>query len=180
MALATENAHSQRATAQADEAEFEAVFLQHYTRVYGVLFRLVGDRAEAEDLTLETFWRLWRRPPARADNLIGWLCRVATRLGYNALRAAKRRRQYEAEAGHDALDFGAVVEPGQEAERRAERQRARETLRQLNARSAQLLILRHSGFTYKEIAAALGVSPNSIGVLLTRAEAEFEKLYGEV
>ncbi len=47
----------------AREAEFEALFLQHYSRVYGVLYRLVGNKTEAEDLALETFWKLWDQPP---------------------------------------------------------------------------------------------------------------------
>ena len=69
------------ATSAEHDAAFEAAFAEHYTRVYGVLFRLLGDRAEAEDLTVETFWRLWRRAPAEAENLGGWLYRVALRLG---------------------------------------------------------------------------------------------------
>ncbi len=71
MALASDDVRNASAQARPDEAEFESVFLQNYTRVYGVLFRLVGDRAEAEDLALETFWQLWQKPPARADNLGG-------------------------------------------------------------------------------------------------------------
>ncbi len=33
--------------------DFEAIFLEHWPRVYGVLLRIVGDHAEAEDLALE-------------------------------------------------------------------------------------------------------------------------------
>jgi len=179
MALATRNVRKATASTQDAEAEFESVFLQHYPRVYSVLFRLVGDRAEAEDLALETFWKLWERPPAGHDNVIGWLCRVAANLGYNALRAAKRRIKYEEEAGRDALEINALPDPAYEAEQRAERRRVRDTLKRMNARDAQLLILRHSGFAYKEIASALNVSPNSIGTLLVRAEAEFERLFQE-
>lgn len=179
MALASDSVQNASAQARPDEAEFESVFLQNYTRVYGVLFRLVGDRAEAEDLALETFWQLWQKPPARNDNLGGWLYRVATNLGYNALRAAKRRANYEEQAGRGALDLNTSLSPEQEAERAAERRRARDVLRQLPARDAQLLILRHSGLSYKEIAAALNVSPNSVGTLLARAEEEFEKRFGE-
>ena len=47
----------------------------------------------------------------------------------------------------------------------------------LELRQAQLLILRSSGQSYQEIAASLGVSVTSIGTLLNRAEAEFEKRY---
>jgi len=104
---------------------------------------------------------------------------VAANLGYNALRAAKRRIKYEEEAGRDALEINALPDPAYEAEQRAERRRVRDTLKRMNARDAQLLILRHSGFAYKEIASALNVSPNSIGTLLVRAEAEFERLFQE-
>ena len=161
-----------------EETVFEKLFLEHYTRVYNVLFRLVGDRAEAEDLALETFWKLWQRAPAQADNLGGWLYRVAVRQGYNALRAARRRLRYEENAGRDALVFDAPVDPARAAEQRAERAQVRGVLGQLAPREAQLLILRHSGLSYKEIAAALGLAPGSVGALLARAEKEFERLYG--
>ncbi len=165
-------------TPRTEETAFETMFLEHYPRVYAVLFRLVGDRAEAEDLALETFWKLWERAPAQADNLGGWLYRVAVRLGYNALRAARRRLHYEESAGRDALTFDEPVDPARAAEQRAERTRVREALRQMPPREAQLLILRYSGLAYKDIAAALGLAPGSIGALLARAEKEFERLYG--
>jgi RNA polymerase sigma-70 factor (ECF subfamily) len=164
--------------AQQELAAFEAVFYEYYTRVYAVLFRLVGDPAEAEDLALETFWKLWQQPPSRRDNLGGWLYRVATRLGYNALRAAQRRGRYEEAAG-EALQPSGVADPAGEAERARERARVRAILGRMPERDARLLVLRHSGLSYKEIATALGVSPNSVGTLLARAEAEFERLYSE-
>ncbi len=170
---------SNRAAAQRvdREAAFELAFFEHYARVFGVVYRLVGERAEAEDLALETFWRLWERPPARAENLGGWLYRVALRLGYNALRAAKRRAQYEISAGRAALDFDPPPDPAQEAERAAERTRVRAVLGRMPERDAQLLLLRASGLGYKDLAAALNLSPNSVGTLLARAEQEFERLY---
>ena len=50
-------------------------------------------------------------------------------------------------------------------------------LAQMNERQSQLLILRHSGASYNEIARALDLAPASIGPLLVRAEREFEKRY---
>ena len=47
----------------------------------------------------------------------------------------------------------------------------------MNPRQAELLVMRHSGLTYKEIAEALKLAPTSIGPLLLRAEHEFEKQY---
>jgi RNA polymerase sigma-70 factor (ECF subfamily) len=159
--------------------DFESAFSEHYARVYGVLFRLLGDRAEAEDLTVETFWRLWQHAPRQVDNLGGWLYRVALRLGYNALRAARRRLRYEQAAGRQALDDDDPPDPARAAELSDERDRVRAVIGQLPAREGQLLVLRHSGLSYREIAAALGVAPGSVGTLLARAEAHFEKLYGD-
>ena len=61
-----------------------------------------------------------------------------------------------------------------------ERQRVRAILVQMEPRQAQILILRHSGQKYQEIAASLDVSPASIGPLLARAESEFERRYRAV
>ena len=159
------------------EVEFEAAFSEHYSRVYGVLFRMLGDRAEAEDLTVEAFWRLWERAPRSRENLAGWLYRVAMRLGYNALRAAHRRGRYELQAGREALEMNISPDPSQTVELAQERARVRAALSGMQDRDSQLLILRHSGFSYREIAATLGIAAGSVGTLLARAEAEFEQRY---
>lgn len=178
MTVTSHYARAAHPPARSELAAFEALFVQYYTRVYAVLFRLVGDRAEAEDLTLETFWKLWQQPPPHADNLAGWLYRVATRLGYNALRAAQRRQRYEQAAG-ETIELDAGADPAEEAERALKRARVRAVLARMSERDAQLLMLRYAGLAYKEIATALGVSPTSVGTLLMRAEAEFENLYSE-
>ena len=158
---------------------FEAIFLEHWPRVYGVLVRLVGDHAEAEDLALETFWRLYQREDARELNLGGWLYRVATNLGLNAIRSWKRREQHEGQVTDWGTENAASADPAEAAVVNAERARVRQILRDLNPRQAQLLLLRHSGLSYQEIAAALGVKVNSIGALLARAEKEFEERWQE-
>lgn len=158
---------------RADE-HFETIFLENYERIYGVLYRLTGQRAEAEDLAMETFFRLWQRSPKHTDQLKGWLYRVAVRLGYNSLRAAKRRDFYEQQA---PLTQSSSPNPAMEMERARDQLRVHGTLRKLARRDAELLVLHHTGFSYKEIAAALDVSPNSVGTLLARAEREFERVY---
>lgn len=162
-----------------DDGVFEALFTEHYPRVYNVLFRLVGDPDEADDLAAETFWRLWERPPRQGENLGGWLYRVATRLGYNALRSARRRGYYETEARQGTLDLQLSDNPAQAAEKADERRHVQAVLRRMSLREVQILVMRHSGLPYKEIASAVGVSTGSVGALLARAEARFETLYRE-
>jgi RNA polymerase sigma-70 factor (ECF subfamily) len=157
--------------------DFDAFFQLHWERVCRTLFNVLGDWDEAEDLALETFMRLHDNPPRDTANLSGWVYRVAVNLGFNALRDRKRRRQYETEAGELSASGYDLADPAQAAERRLERQRVRAVLREMKPRSAEMLILRHTGLTYAELAEALEIAPASVGTLLARAEAEFEKLY---
>lgn len=168
---------SDAAQQDVEQAGFEALFHAHWGRVVQVIARLVGDPAEAEDLALDAFWRLYRQPPRQDQNLAGWLYRVATRLGLNALRARQRRQRYEESAGKDALQDDPPGNPAILVERAQERQQVRKVLSTMKPRTAQLLVLRHSGMSYAEIAAALGVSSGSVGTLLARAEREFEERY---
>jgi DNA-directed RNA polymerase specialized sigma24 family protein len=57
-----EPAQAGLSAARQEAPDFEALFQQHWTRLCWVLFRLVGDWPEAEDLALDAFDRLYRRP----------------------------------------------------------------------------------------------------------------------
>jgi RNA polymerase sigma-70 factor (ECF subfamily) len=164
------------------EASFESLFQAYWSKVRSLLVGLVGDQDEAEDLALEVFWRLYTRRPkeVKGQNLSGWIYRVAPNLGYNALRSQKRRQHYEERAGRDHLQADSSLSPAQEFEKAEQRQQIRQALSQMKPRSAQILVLRYSGLSYAEIAAALSLAPASIGSLLARAEREFEKRYQNI
>ena len=158
---------------------FETLFREHWPQVYRLLNRLVGDPAEAEDLALETFVRLYHRSPLRENeaNPGGWLHRVATNLGLHSIRSWKRRERYEMTAGKYALEETPEARPAEVMAQEEERRLVRLALAHMNERQSQLLVLRYSGFSYKEISEALKLAPTSIGPLLLRAEHEFEKHY---
>ena len=77
------NAANEPDRARSEAAGFEALFQEHWPRVYRLLCGLVGDPAEAEDLALEAFLRLYQRHPQPEDGFKpgGWLRKVATELG---------------------------------------------------------------------------------------------------
>jgi RNA polymerase sigma factor (sigma-70 family) len=165
-----------------DEANFRAVFLQHYARIVGMLVRLVGDRAHAEEVANNAFWRLYRQPALQIDgNVGGWLYRTATNLGIDALRASTRRRQYEDAAARNtekrALEGAATEGPLDYILREEKARRVREALALIKPGQAQLLVLRASGLSYKELAEALEVKMSGIGTMLNRAEEEFRNRY---
>ena len=160
-----------------EEAAFRAVFLEHYSRILGILVRLLGDRSVAEETANEAFWRLYRQPALEADgNVGGWLYRTATNLGIDALRASTRRRQYEEAAG-GARDGAKTGSPLEDLLRQEKCNRVRSVLSLIKPAQAQLLILRSSGLSYRELADVLDVKMTSIGTLLNRAEEEFRNRY---
>lgn len=157
------------------EADFDAVFLAHYDGVYRLLYRIVGTRDEAEDLAQETFLRLSRQrfSPSREHNLRGWLYVVASNLAFNTLRSQNRRQRRE-EAVFQQRTSEGEPDPAEAAILQDERAAVRRTLAALPERQAQILMLRHSGLSYREIADALGIASSSVGATLARAETAFE------
>jgi RNA polymerase sigma factor (sigma-70 family) len=166
-------------TSDSVSSRFEALFKEHWAQVYRLLNRLVGDPAEAEDLALETFVRLYQKYPLQANeaNPGGWLHRVATNLGLHSIRSWKRREGYEMTAGKYALEEAPEARPAELMAQEEERRLVCLVLAQMSERQSQLLVMRYSGFSYQEIAGELKLAPTSIGPLLLRAEREFEKHY---
>lgn len=159
------------------ESAFERVFSEYYGRIVSVVFRVVGDRARAEELASDTFLRLYQQPleEGEYENLGGWLYRTATRLGIDSVRSASRRTRYEQQAGHD---FAATPDNPLDEVLRAERRReVHAALARLKPKQVQILTLRSSGLSYKEIADVFGVQVNCVGRLLARAEEAFEKAW---
>ena len=160
---------------QGDQLSFETLFRRHYGRVYGLIFRLVGDPQEAEDIAQEVFIRLYQRPPRRRQthNVAAWLYRVATNRAYNAIRGRKRLWQRNTLL----VKSESEGDPGPEPELLAKEERARVTaaLLQLKPQQVQLLLLRQMGLSYAELAESCHIRPNSVGKTLERAANAFSQ-----
>ena len=86
--------------ASGDAAAFEALFGEYQGQVYGWIVRIVRDPAAAEDLTVETFWRIYRAR-ARFDPRCGfgpWARRIATNLAVGHLGARRPETELSDEA----------------------------------------------------------------------------------
>jgi len=160
-------------------AWFDALFREHYPRMVGMLTRLTGDRAHAEEIAADVFCKLARRPALlqSREQLTAWAWRVATNAGLDALRLASRRRRWEQAAGAESLRVSEPVDALDEMLRDERCGRVRTVLAALKPREAQLLLLRADGLAYRELAQTLGIQPRSVGTLLARAEQEFERKF---
>ena len=78
--------------AAGDAEAFEYLFRQHQGHVYRWIVRIVRNAAVAEELTVETFWRIHRaraRFDAKKGNFCGWMRRIATNAALDYLRRAR-------------------------------------------------------------------------------------------
>lgn len=156
----------------------EDIFRAEYARLVGLAMRVTGDRGRAEEVVSEAFYRLSRRPELfrPRNNISGWLYRTAINLGLNALKMEVRRKRREDEAARESARGGSAGQGAlDEMIGREQELRVRRALGSIRGRSAQLLLLHHAGFSYRELAQTLNLNPASVGQLLLRATAEFKK-----
>jgi RNA polymerase sigma-70 factor, ECF subfamily len=150
--------------AAGDLEAFEELFRQHQRHVYAWIIRIVRDSGIAEDLTLETFWRIYRSR-ARFDpagNFPAWAHRIAT----NAALDHLRRRRKETELPQNLA-----------AESRADPAACRETRERIHNAFAELPAKYRLLATlalieeepYEKIAAAAGISAALVKVRVFRA-----------
>jgi RNA polymerase sigma-70 factor (ECF subfamily) len=90
------------------------------------------------------------------------------------IRGERRRAQRETAHALDAVPTP-VATPELMVEEAEQRREVRRALSRLPQRTAALLMLRHSGLSYAEVATALGIKVGNVGTLLRRAEAALRK-----
>lgn len=160
-----------RGTALGETAAFETLLRRWENPVFTFLRQMLGDAEEAQDLTQDTFVKVYgeaRRYQA-AGKFRSWLFRIAG----NLARSQLRRRQiirwvpfivsfYDQAQQHYGPERG--------LEREDDIARVRRALERLPARQRQAVILRrYESMSYKEIAESLGSSVAAVQALLNRA-----------
>jgi RNA polymerase sigma factor (sigma-70 family) len=152
--------------------DLDAVFRRDYQLVVGVAARVLGSRDQAEDVAQEVFLA-FGRSSVPAGEARGWLCVAAAHTALNLLRSGRRRVSRE-EAAATAGDT-VVSDVAEAVVTLEERSRVRSALVRLPRKQAVALVLRHSGLSYAEVAAALDLSPASVGTTVRRAESALRK-----
>jgi RNA polymerase sigma factor (sigma-70 family) len=160
---------------------FDTLFERFYPELFGLVYRVLGDRMETEDVLQEAFLKLAEATElqTRPDPEVGaWLRRVGLNLAFNRVRSARRARERLQRVGRlEADDDASLVGPSRLVERDEQRAVVRRALAEVPERQRECLLLRHSGYSYAEIAATLGIAMGSVGVLLARAEDAFRVHY---
>jgi RNA polymerase sigma-70 factor, ECF subfamily len=161
-----------------DAAAFELVYDRHGGAAYSLAYRIVGDRASAEDVTQEAFLSLWRSG-ARYDRARGsvrtWLLGVVRNRAIDALRREATRAP-TVELDLERLpDRGPTAElTDSEALRQEAAREVRGALRMLPADQLKVIELAYfAGLSHSEIAEALGMP---LGTVKGRMRLGMEKI----
>ena len=153
--------------------QFERLFGAEYRRVVAIAQRVLNDGHEAEDVAQEVFLSFHGRHDPAAGYAPAWLHAAAVHRALNRLRGHRRRARRE--AAQAVLEPEGGDDPEQVYVRAEERRAVQQALKRLPERSAAVLVLRHSGLSYAEVAAAMGIGIGQVGTRLKRAEEAFRR-----
>ncbi len=161
------------AVARGDAAAFRRLVERHVGWGIGFVERMVGARADAEDLVQTAFLRVWQgaarwRPSAKFGT---WFYRVLYNLCMDHFRANATPTEEVDEAIPDEQPSGEELVA---AAQRAERVRA--AIEALPPRQrAAIVLCYYQKLSQSDAAAMLGVSPGALESLLSRGRAALKK-----
>lgn len=150
--------------ARGDLGAFEALFRQFQSEVYRWILRIVRDPGVAEELTVETFWRIYRAH-ARFDpkrSFGAWARRIASHAALDYVKVARPQAAL-------VQDFAAAetLNPGIQRDLRERTQQAFQKLPAKLRVVAMLALIEEQ--PYQEIAEALGISVGAVKLRVFRA-----------
>jgi RNA polymerase sigma-70 factor, ECF subfamily len=170
-------------------SDFGALYEKFKRPIHSYIYRLLGSREDADDITQEVFTRAyaaWNDLYDR-ENLSPWLYRIATNLSVDLLRRRKRiswwplsRSRWGDDAGNNRQDEEAFYLPPDSGgiPEVGEREHIQKTLARMPHEYAVALVLSAAqGIPYQEIAVIVGISPNAAATRISRAKRIFAELY---
>ena len=148
-----------------DNAQWIDVYRRLEKPLYNVVYRVIWDATESQDVVQDAFLRCWRRKDdIRADGFKALLFRTALNLASNRRRRTRIWRMVGVAALDDVADEGTSSQ--------ALSKSVKEALEALPTMMRDVLLLTElAGMTYPEIATALGIAEGTVGSRRTRALA---------
>lgn len=158
----------------------ETLYDRYAPMVLGVIMRVLPDRAVAEEVLQEAFWRIWDKADAfhaERGSFTSWLFSIARRQAIDVTR----RQNVRPQAARDEAEEKQMhlhPDPGYQVDEAAwleiQRQQVKSALTVLSPEQYEVIALAYyHGLTRQEIAELTG---NPLGTIHTRARLGLQKL----
>jgi RNA polymerase sigma-70 factor (ECF subfamily) len=171
--------------AKGDDSAFETLVNRHQTSVLNLIYRFIGDRTQAKDLSQEVFIRVWQaaktyKPEAKFRT---WIYRITANLCFNELKSSSRKKwfsffqsdEYHGNTLEETLSDDAPSAEDLLLEKERSRQIS-DALQSLPDKQRMALVLkRYDDLSYQEIAQILGCSVSAVESLLVRAKRTLQE-----
>jgi len=168
---------------QTDESRIEQFCREEHVEVYRYAWALLRNKEDALEVVQESFlrfYRLWQAGKIRRHER-ALLFRMARNLAFDRMR---RRGAIEAHTQETRAGNVIAFEPPRTPEEllleKELRHCADQALARLSRKEQECLELRSSGLSYREVAEALSLNPNTVGPLMARALRRFKQAYEEI
>lgn len=171
--------------ARGDRSALEALYDRYAGIVLGICSKITGERATAEDVLQETYWRVWQNAAmyqSQRGSFTGWLFRIARNLAIDVYRRDRSRPQTvtETDEANPILDQIADLDinVAEQTQSNLDAQQVRNALKNLPSEQRRVIELAYFyGMTRQEIAQA---TREPLGTIHTRARLGLQKLRQEL
>lgn len=153
---------------QRDESAFSVLVQRHAQSIHAFIYRLCGNQSDAEDITQETFLRLWQRATHWTPDTVQfstWLHQIARNLCIDQFRRDRSRKRTSVQ---DTAEFAeSTIETIEDA---TQRKAIRDAIRTLPERQRTAIVLcQIQGWTQQDAAKVLDTTVDGVQALIGRA-----------
>jgi RNA polymerase sigma-70 factor (ECF subfamily) len=159
---------------------FDRLDSQHRNEIYGYLVGLVGNEAEAQDLTQETLAKAWKKLPTlrNVTQFRTWLYTIARNTAYDHLRQRRDRLKvaWQSWESLDADDLASQLPDPQEY--MVEVEFLKLALAEIPEKYRDCLLLQIvGGFSQREVAEIVGITKESVSTYISTARKLLREIY---
>ncbi len=169
-----------------DGRAFEQIVLSTESAVYNLALSILKKREDAEDVTQETYLRLWRSVTDLEieSSLKLYILRTARNLTLDLIRKNSKREDADTVVQSDDGEFEIDIEDTDSSSRpdvaylkKIEAEAVREAIGELPTAARELIILREvEGLSYSEIAKMIGIAEGTLKSKLFRAREQLRRI----
>jgi RNA polymerase sigma-70 factor, ECF subfamily len=149
--------------ARGDTAAFDAVYERVAASVFGIVRRVIRDRAQSEEVTQDVLLEVWRTASkfdAGRGSAMAWVMTLAHRRAVDRVRSVQKESERERRTAAVGIPYDEVTEAVESSLERERVRRCLDSLTDLQRESVTLAY--YSGHTYGQVASLLGVPTGTV------------------